>query len=317
MKHVGTIDIKTPRLILRRFARQDAEAVYRNWESDEQITRFLASPTPANPEETSSLINSWIELYSNPQYYRWAIELKSIHEPIGYIRGTISEYTDSVRIDACLGPSFRHQGIMTEAMNAAVSFFFDTVGASSLNAGHHPDNEAAGRTLRGCGFLLDGIRRGQGHCNLGIFDEVCYSILRPEYERGKQDPDRALWETLYEKAMSVLSPREISACIEAGGVAAALYTASRHIYTGVCIDTACTLGMCAERNAVANMITQGDQEILRIVAVGSGGQILSPCGACREMLMQLGQGAEKTQVLLSRDPWRVVTLGELLPDWWN
>ena len=73
---------------------------------------------------------------------------------------------------------------------------------------------------------------------------------------------------------------------------------------------------CAERNAIAHMITCGEQEILRIVAVGSHGQILSPCGACREMLMQLGPNARNIQVLLSREPWTVMTLQDLLPNWW-
>lgn len=36
------------------------------------------------------------------------------------------------------------------------------------------------------------------------------------------------------------------------------------IYTGVCIDTACTLGMCAERNAIANMITNGEGKIVKL-----------------------------------------------------
>lgn len=62
------------------------------------------------------------------------------------------------------------------------------------------------------------------------------------------------WKELYDKAAEKLAPRAVSPFIEAGGVAAAILTAAGNVYTGVCIDTACTLGMCAERSAIANMI---------------------------------------------------------------
>lgn len=47
-----------------------------------------------------------------------------------------------------------------------------------------------------------------------------------------------------------MNPRIISPFIEAGDVAAAILTKQGNIYVGVCIDTACTLGMCAERNGL-------------------------------------------------------------------
>ncbi len=309
--------LQTQRLIVRPFSPEDAEEVYRNFASDKNVTRFLAFAPPQSVSESRDIINKWCANCLSPTYFHWAIELTSLGEVIGFLRGVVTEATSSVSLDACIGHPWWNQGLMTEAFTAAISFFFDTLSVSCLTAGHHPDNPAAGYILRNCGFRPEGIRRGQGYCNQGVYDEICYSLLFSEYEQIQKDPDRALWETLYQKALSVLNPREISSCIEAGGVGAALYTASRNIYTGVCIDTACTLGMCAERNAIARMITCGEQEILRIVAVGSQGQILSPCGACREMLMQLGSDARNIQVLMSREPWTVMSLQDLLPNWWN
>ena len=64
-----------------------------------------------------------------------------------------------------------------------------------------------------------------------------------------------IWNQLYEAARKVQNERTISPFIEAGGVAAAILTKKGNIYVGVCIDTASTLGMCAERNAIANMMT--------------------------------------------------------------
>ena len=76
-----------------------------------------------------------------------------------------------------------------------------------------------------------------------------------------------IWDTLYNAARKVQNDRAISPFIDAGGVAAALVTKAGNIYVGVCIDTAASLGMCAERNAIANMITNGESQIDKILAV--------------------------------------------------
>ena len=76
------------------------------------------------------------------------------------------------------------------------------------------------------------------------------------YGNGEKNMD-SIWDTLYQEAKKVLHPRKVSAWMEAGGVAAAIEATSGHIYTGVCVDGACTLGICAERNAIFQMLTQG------------------------------------------------------------
>ena len=100
-------------------------------------------------------------------------------------------------------------------------------------------------------------------------------------------------------------------------VAAALLTEKGNIYVGVCIDSACSLGMCAERNAIANMITNGEDQIVKIVAVLPEGKAGMPCGACREFMMQMNKAAERIEVLCSYEPKKTVQLKRLIPDWWS
>lgn len=126
-----------------------------------------------------------------------------------------------------------------------------------------------------------------------------------------------IWEKLYEEAKAKLNPRVISPFIEAGGVAAAVLTDKGNIYTGVCIDTACTLGMCAERNAIANMITNGESKICKLVCVMGDGSVGSPCGACREYLMQLDKDSASMEILVNYESLETVTLDELIPNWWG
>ncbi len=126
-----------------------------------------------------------------------------------------------------------------------------------------------------------------------------------------------IWDKLYSEAKKVQSGRSISPFIEAGGVAAAILTKSGNIYLGVCIDTASTLGMCAERSAIANMITNGEYQIDKIVAVLPDGSVGSPCGACREFMMQLDKDSGGIEILQDYDTKRTALLKELLPDWWG
>lgn len=126
-----------------------------------------------------------------------------------------------------------------------------------------------------------------------------------------------IWDKLYDEAKNVLHPRTISPFVEAGGVAAALLTKKGNIYVGVCIDTACSLGFCAERSAIASMITHGEHEIEKIIAVMSDGKAGPPCGACRELMMQLDADAGNIEVLLDYDSKTTVLLKDLSPDWWG
>ena len=113
-------------------------------------------------------------------------------------------------------------------------------------------------------------------------------------------------------AAELARPYAPSADVRAGDVAAALVTASGRVHTGVCIDTACSLGFCAEHAAVAEMVKARECEVRMIVAVNSEGEILPPCGRCRELLWQLSPRNATTWVILGADRGR--TLAELLPE---
>ena len=127
----------------------------------------------------------------------------------------------------------------------------------------------------------------------------------------------AIWTELYQAAKAVLNPRQISEYVSCGEVAAAILSGSGRIYTGVCLDTACTLGVCAERSAMAAMLTHGESRIARVVAVMPDGRVGSPCGACREFMMQLDAAAGGIEILLDLKTEKTVRLKELVPDWWG
>ncbi len=125
------------------------------------------------------------------------------------------------------------------------------------------------------------------------------------------------WKALYEAARAVQNSRSISDYVEAGGVSAAVLSSKGNIYTGVCIDTSCTLGICAERNAIFNMITNGDGEIKRVLAIMPDGKCGAPCGACREFMVQLMPSSYKDiEIMLDYEAMQTVRLGDITTEWW-
>lgn len=122
------------------------------------------------------------------------------------------------------------------------------------------------------------------------------------------------WKQLYDIAMEKINPHEISGNMYAGAVSAVVLTKSGKIYTGVCIDTSSSLGMCAERNALSTMISNNEYEVDKVLAVYKDGTVMPPCGACREFMMQLGTSAKDIQILVDNQG-KVMRLPSLMPEY--
>ena len=126
-----------------------------------------------------------------------------------------------------------------------------------------------------------------------------------------------IWAEMYDAAKAVLNERKISEYVTCGEVSAAVLSKSGKIYTGVCIDTCSGLGVCAERNAIFNMITNGEHEIDKVLCILPDGSSGAPCGACRELMVQLMAGKyHDIEIMLDYSAGRTVKLGEITPEWW-
>lgn len=126
-----------------------------------------------------------------------------------------------------------------------------------------------------------------------------------------------IWTKMYDAAKSVLNERRISDYVTCGEVAAAILSSSEKIYTGVCVDTCSTLGICAERNAIFNMITNGEEKIEKVLCILPDGTCGAPCGACRELMVQLMAGRYyEIEIMLDFSTGKTVKLGEITPEWW-
>ena len=182
MNHKGTVILETDRLILRRFTIDDAEAMFRNWANDDEVTKYLCWPTHADVSVSESVINSWLPLYQKPEHYSWAIVLKDIGEPIGSIAAVEQrDDTKMIHIGYCIGRKYWHQGIVSEALTELIRFFFEEVGVNRIESRHDPRNPNSGKVMLKCGLQYEGAMRQSDTNNQGICDAMYYALLAEDY----------------------------------------------------------------------------------------------------------------------------------------
>lgn len=187
MNHCGTRQLETDRLILRKFIREDAAAMYKNWASDDEVTKYLTWPSHPNQKVSQSVIEDWINSYSNQSYYQWAIVPKdNKDEPIGSISVVhMVENASIMHVGYCIGKAWWHKGITSEALKAVMDFLFDDVGAKRIEARHDPRNPNSGKVMKKCGMRYEGTLYHSDRNNQGICDACNYALENSD--RRKKD----------------------------------------------------------------------------------------------------------------------------------
>lgn len=167
MKHCGTQELETGRLLLRRLSIDDSEMMYNNWASDPQVARFVRWDAHRSWATTAELLNEWEKHYPEPDFYQWGIENK--HS--GVLFGTISltpchdlktgwhlnteRLGDAWEVGYAIGRKWWNQGYTTEALCAVRDYWFGTVGGQWLAAFHANENIASSAVLQKAGFVYD------------------------------------------------------------------------------------------------------------------------------------------------------------------
>lgn len=181
MKHLGTQRIEAERLILRKTQLEDAQAIFDNWASDPDVTKYLTWPTHTSVDVTKQVAESWVKGYDQENFYLWMIELKENGQPIGSISVVnMDDRVEKAEIGYCIGRNWWHKGIMTEALRAVMDFLFDDVGVNRIEARHDPRNPHSGGVMRKCGLKYEGTSRQSDRNNQGICDTCHYGLVAVE-----------------------------------------------------------------------------------------------------------------------------------------
>ena len=190
MKLTGTQPLETSRLNLRRFRMEDADAMYRNWASDPEVTRFLTWPTHPSADVTRMVLQGWVARYAEGSSFNWAIVPKGEEQPVGGISVVhLDAEAGIAEIGYCLGHAFWGRGYMPEALRAVIDYLFGTAEVNRIVARHDARNPKSGRVMQKVGLRLEGVLCGAGRNNQGVCDDVVYGLLRtdrqPEGKRQK------------------------------------------------------------------------------------------------------------------------------------
>ncbi|MDR0948842.1 MAG: GNAT family N-acetyltransferase [Lachnospiraceae bacterium] len=179
MTHLGTVNLETNRLLLRRVQISDAQALFQNGAADPEVTRYMTWSSITSLEGVRAIISKWVESYANPEYYQWVIILKSLGEPIGVIDTSTNPHGG---VGYWIGKQWWHQGLMTEVLSAVLSFMFEQVGVNRQQGYHDPRNQNSGTLMRKCGMQYEGTSRQSWVNGLGeTCDKAQYGILADDY----------------------------------------------------------------------------------------------------------------------------------------
>ena len=183
MRHLGTITLETPRLLLRRFTPMDAQAMYENWAADPEVTKFLTWPAHESPAVSVAVLKDWVDSYRQPDFYQRAIVPKEVGQPIGSI-GVVSQddRVGKAHIGYCIGRRWWHRGFMSEALEAVMAFLFAQVGMNRIESRHDLRNPHSGGVMRKCGMRFEGTLRMSDWNNQGVCDACWYGLLREEWQ---------------------------------------------------------------------------------------------------------------------------------------
>lgn len=149
--------VVTPRLILRRFRQQDAEALFA-MDSLPEVHRYLGNTPMRSLEQAHETIAMIMDQYEKNGIGRWAViekssgdlagwsGLKRITEP--YSNGRVGFYDVGYRF----APRFWGLGYATESARAALGYGFTVMGLDEIIGTAHAMNTRSRRVLEKCGL---------------------------------------------------------------------------------------------------------------------------------------------------------------------
>lgn len=182
LKHTGSQPIETSQLLLRQFAYSDDDTMLKYWVSDPEIQTLYSEPVYSTKQEVKELLTKYIESYSKPDYYRWAVILKETNECIGQIAFFLIDNKNHFgEIEYCIGKKFQNKGLATEATTALQKFGFETINLNKIQICHKSINEPSKRVIEKCGFRYEGTLRDYFYMDGKYVDRLFYSMLRKEY----------------------------------------------------------------------------------------------------------------------------------------
>lgn len=182
MVHIGTRQIETERLILRRFTIADVVDAFHGWFSDPDVAMYMRWDAHTDISQTQEFIARFVADYEKSDFYRWAITLKKDNKVIGAIGFHIeSEYDSVADVSYTLSRAFWNQGIVSESLKAVLNYAFMDVGVNRIEAFHAIRNPASGKVMLKAGMKYEGHARHKYRSHKGYEDCNLYAAVAEDW----------------------------------------------------------------------------------------------------------------------------------------
>ncbi len=184
MNNIGTVNLETERLLLRKGTISDANQVYENYGKDPLVSKYVVWNQHLSVEDAVKLMEKWQESYESKASYKWLVIEKNSQKIIGSITAVkVDEKNKTVAIGYCYGSKWWNKGYATETLKRVIKFFFEEVGVETIYANHLTSNIASGKVMKKAGMIFEGTLRNR------MIDKITnkpmgletYSITKEDY----------------------------------------------------------------------------------------------------------------------------------------
>ena len=173
MKHLGTKELYSKRLILRKIKEADAEEIYNGFINQEEFLYYANKQKRTLEEEKESLVGIDAK-YQKSDYYNWLITLKDTKAIIGSINANIFQ-DDSVIFNYAIDNRYTKKGYMTEALDLVINFFLEDVKLDKVYCGCVTKNTASKKVMENNNMKLEKVIPKYVELSDGLHDMYLYS----------------------------------------------------------------------------------------------------------------------------------------------
>jgi [ribosomal protein S5]-alanine N-acetyltransferase len=159
----------------------DADGLYR-YIRDKEITRYtIAIPSPYRRSDMTKFLKLTVKEMKAGSHYLFVIRRFDSPEAMGALGVMVNRHLPYAELGYWLGREFWNQGIMTQAVKAALGFAFDTLKLHRVQVAHLDGNEGSRRVIEKCWFRREGIDREAILRDKKWTNIIRYGLLEPEY----------------------------------------------------------------------------------------------------------------------------------------
>ena len=178
-------ELRTPRLRLREFRADDAEALYAV-HSDPRVMRYWSFPAWTRLEQAHSKVADILDQRARGAVFVWAVADAGSDRVIGSIAAfSVDRAQARAEIGYSLHADWHGRGLAQEALRAVLGFLIDELALARIEADIDPRNAASCRLVERLGFVREGLLRERWRVAGEVSDTALYGLLAPEFVRER------------------------------------------------------------------------------------------------------------------------------------